>query len=599
MFCQNCGHELKDHANFCAHCGAKVNGFKKPLRTPGKKKSKAPLAVVLIIIAVLIVAGVGGTAYASSRLSSQKKILENKISQAGIEEYISAGESAAEGWNGLGFFDFSKKKAIISELQSVLNDVTAVMNEKTAVYEAVDMSSAEESEVNSYKEHLETIQKLIADEDYASIQTAFDEMDEIVNPYIEPENPLDITIQQVDASEFPKVKLYLNIQDPASGAVPEGLESTLFYLRKEDANGSFVKKTISKISQLNETEALNIDMVADVSGSMDGAPMAQAKSIMSNFINSVQFSSGDMVELTSFSTGVRLEEQFCNDASVLINDINNLYTDDMTSLYDALYTAVERVASQSGAKCVIAFTDGLDNYSSCSASDVIEVANRYHVPVFIIGIGTMDYSTVGNIASQTGGAYYNVYDVNSMLDIYDEIYRMEKEMYLVEFEDGSEAKITDTANIEIGYNSITYGGRCTYSYTPNVLMNVNGTTLYTDGPEAVVEKYIKGFDDAMTMSDFSYISDCLKTDSNIYKTQKEYIKKGISERLDSCEIIDVDYSSKTKCVVTTRETYYVQTKSTSLQLMTQQCQYKVEKVGDDWKMTDFAGKVEVLSRINQ
>ena len=77
---------------------------------------------------------------------------------------------------------------------------------------------------------------------------------------------------------------------------------------------------------------------------------------MINFINSVQFDAGDLVELTSFSTGVRLEREFCDDPNVLTNDINALYTDDMTSLYDALYTAVERVATQTGARCVIAFT---------------------------------------------------------------------------------------------------------------------------------------------------------------------------------------------------------------------------------------------------
>ena len=102
-------------------------------------------------------------------------------------------------------------------------------------------------------------------------------------------------------------------------------------------------------------------MVADVSGSMDGTPLNEAKEIMRNFIGSVQFAAGDMVELTSFATGVRLEQEFCSDASLLTNEINGLYTGDMTSLFDALYTSVERVAAQSGAKCVIAFTDGDDN----------------------------------------------------------------------------------------------------------------------------------------------------------------------------------------------------------------------------------------------
>ena len=162
-------------------------------------------------------------------------------------------------------------------------------------------------------------------------------------------------------------------------------------------------------------------MVADVSGSMDGSPLNEAKQVMSDFVGSVQFDAGDLVELTSFSTGVCLEQEFSDDAATLTNDIHNLVTGDMTSLYDALYTAVERVAAQNGARCVIAFTDGNDNYSNCTKEDVVNVANRYHVPVFIIGIGSIDYADVNDIATQTGGMYYNVSDVTSMDKIYEEI----------------------------------------------------------------------------------------------------------------------------------------------------------------------------------
>jgi hypothetical protein len=158
--------------------------------------------------------------------------------------------------------------------------------------------------------------------------------------------------------------------------------------------------------------------------------------------------------------------------------------------------------------------------------------------------------------------------------------------------------MTDEINLLAGYHSAEYGGESYCDFQPNLLISVDGANLYTSGPEATVESYLKGFDDAMSYQDFSYISDYLKKDSNIYKSQKEYVKKGISESLDSYEIVDVDYSGKKKCIVTTRETYYVQRQGEPLELMTQQCQYQLKKTSDGWKMTDFAGPVEVLSRIN-
>ena len=469
------------------------------------------------------------------------------------------------------------------------------------MYEAADLSEAEKSETEAYEKHMDKIKELTGQEekDYQAIKEEFTQMDEAIYLYIDPKNPLDISVQQVDATEFPKVKLYLNVKDVGTGEVPEDLDNAMFYIKKEDANAQYVKQVISNVNQLNEEEALKIDMVADVSGSMDGSPINEAKRIMCNFINSVQFSAGDMVELTSFSTGVRLEQEFCSDPNLLISEINGLYTGDMTSLYDALYTSVERVAAQTGARCVIAFTDGDDNYSNCTKEDVISVAQRYHVPVFIIGIGSSGYGDADYIAQQTGGVYYNVNDVVSMESIYEEIYRMEKEMYLLEFEDNTNAAVTDASNIETGYRSVEYGGECKYTYTPNILMSVDGSGIFSDGPEAVVEKYLKGFADAVTNSDFSYISDYLKPGSAIYQEQEQYVTRDITAQLSSFEIVSVDYSSQQNCVVVTRETYFVQVGNEPLQLMTQECKYAVEESGGEWKMTAFADKVKVLSRIKQ
>lgn len=468
------------------------------------------------------------------------------------------------------------------------------------MYEKLDLSEAEEKEVSGYEENLKKIKALDKkeDTDYTAYKDAFAKMDEAVYMYIEPETALDVSIQQVDASEFPKVKLYMSLRDPATGEVPADLDDAMFYIRKEDANAKFVKQTVTAVNQLNEKEALTVDMVADVSGSMNGEPLREAKEIMSNFVSSVQFDAGDMVELTSFSTGVRLEQEFCNDQALLIRDINALTTDDMTSLYDALYTSVERVAARTGARCVIAFTDGNDNYSSCTKEQVVEVAKRYRIPIFIIGIGSIDSGDISYIASNTGGKYYDVDDVESMGGIYDEIYRMEKELYLLEFEDTTGMKVSDTANIQAGYKSVAYGGECDYSYKPNVLLSAKSENIYKDGPEAVVETYLKNFPKAVTNSDFSLISGCLKSGSAIYTEQQKYVQNDIKEQLDSYEITAVDYSDNNNCVVSTRETYYVQVKGKALQLMTQACKYALVKDGNDWKMTAFVD-LKVVSRIKQ
>ena len=534
----------------------------------------------------------------TARIQTASEQKEDYHLSDGYADYESYLESCME---ALESRDYEKARELTeeadSQLEELIEENETYIEEKVRSYAALDLSTADVEDKTNLQTELQTAEQLAKEGKYNELGPVFEKMDEIAYRYMEPEHKLNISVQQVDASAFPNVRLYLRVEDALSGEVPV-LDDILFFIRKQDANANFVKQQISRVSQLNENEALNVDMVADVSGSMAGQPIQEAKNVMSNFISSVQFSAGDLVELITFSSGVYLEEEFTNSASTLISKINGLNTGNDTSLYDALYTAVTRTAARSGAKCVMAFTDGMDNNSSCSSQDVIDLAKRYQVPIFIIGLGTSNYSEIRQIASETGGEYYEISNITSMADIYQEIYRKEKELYLVEFEDTT-GTVTSSANITVGYHSETYGGECNYSYTPSVLMDVEGAALYQDGPEAVVEGYMKAFDDAMTNSDFSAISGFLKPESSIYQTQQQYVLKDISEMLDSYEIVSVDYDTNDSCVVTTRENYYVQKPGVPLELLTQQCRYRVIRENGAWKMTDFADSVQVLSRVKQ
>ena len=490
----------------------------------------------------------------------------------------------------------AQAKAGLTALQNENQDY---IGSRLQQYQAINMAQADVQDKAKYDTWMATLQKIAADKSYSQLEDALSMLDSITAPYVEPAQILQLLVQQVDATDYPNVKLYLQIEDPLTGQVPDSLEDSFFYIRKQDANRNYVSQQILNVSQLNELEALNIDMVADVSGSMNGAPLQEAKGIMTSFIQSVQFSAGDLVELTTFSDGVYLEQEFTDDAQLLSSQVHSLTTGDMTSLYDALYTAVTRVAARPGAKCVIAFTDGLDNYSSCTADDVVAIAQRYQVPIFIIGIGGNDYSSVQYIANQTGGSYYQVDHVDSMEAIYEDVYRQQKELYMLEFQDSSGAAITDASELLIGYNSTQYGGKTEYNYTPNVLINVQGPALFSDGPEAVVEAYMKAFDDAVTENNFSHIQPYLLSGSAIYTMQQKFVQQKIEELLDSYEIVSVDYTSNDQCIVTTRETYYVQTPNTPLHLLTQQCKYIVVRQNGQWFLKDFAEHVQVLSKINQ
>lgn len=108
---------------------------------------------------------------------------------------------------------------------------------------------------------------------------------------------------------------------------------------------------------------------------------------------------------------------------------------------------------------------------------------------------------------------------------------------------------------------------------------------------------VEGGQYVMTQQSFSCIEPYLEAGSPIAAAQEKYVQRGISEALNSYEIENVEYLDSDNCVVTTRETYFVQKPGEPLTLLVQRCKYVMKRYESDWKISDFAENVEVLSRI--
>lgn len=459
----------------------------------------------------------------------------------------------------------------------------------------------------AYDEELEEIEKLkkqveesIGKSDYLAASGALKTLNEKVEKASVICDNLSVQINQVDTSEYPKIKLYLDIKDSTSGVVPSNIEGKFFFLSEKLAkNSEYIKKEIQKVTQLNETESLNINMVADVSGSMEGEPLASAKSIMSNFLENVQFGIGDEVELNVFSNGVYTAEAFTSDKAMLVREIEQLTTGDMTSLYDALYAATNRTAIQNGAKCVIAFTDGKDNYSSCSASDVIDVAKRYNIPIFIIGVGSdIEEGVLSNIAESTNGFYSNVSNMSDMADVYNTIYRQQKELYMLEYEITEPDSTFDTRNLKVGIQTRQIGGVCTYDYIPKILLSAEASLGENFDVDNIVGKYLNGFVNAINSHDYSYLQPYVVEGGPLYKEVHPYIQKDIKETLLSYEIVSKEYTDDSTCIVTVHEIYEVLNQEEPLHMRTLESQYVLKKQSDKWQFYAFNKSIKILSKIN-
>ncbi len=327
-----------------------------------------------------------------------------------------------------------------------------------------DPGYASDEQKEKLADYAKEMEERISEGGYGELEPLAEEWKSYALAAAEKKTGYQVSVMQYDFTEYPTVRIYLDVRDEASGGLVKELSPNMFYISERDAgNGDYLNRAVQKAVLMNENERLNINLLADTSGSMNGGNMDAAKRVMSNFISTVQFSAGDQVKLTPFNSVIDKSGYFTGDPGVLNNMIRSYVPDGQTKLYDSIIYGVQDVSGQEGAKCVIAFTDGMDVGSYNSAQDVVDLVSRYHIPVFIVRIGdsstSAEDSSLQRIAQASGGSFRNLSQFSSdMSSFYDQIYRQLKEYYVVEYEADGTMGITQDKEISIYIQNQDQGG---------------------------------------------------------------------------------------------------------------------------------------------
>lgn len=202
------------------------------------------------------------------------------------------------------------------------------------------------------------------------------------------------------------------------------------------------------------TEGIDIVIALDVSPSMlarDFKPdrLEAAKSVATSFVNSRE---NDNIGLVLFG-----EESFTGvpmtmDREVLANYINNIQMGmlgNATAIGDGIATSVNRLKnSNTKSKIIILLTDGSNNAGLVAPVTASELAKKYGIKIYTIGIGTngmapypqqnyfgkieyvpqevvIDEATLKEIAAQTGGKYFRATGNNVLQDVFEQIDQLE------------------------------------------------------------------------------------------------------------------------------------------------------------------------------
>ncbi len=174
----------------------------------------------------------------------------------------------------------------------------------------------------------------------------------------------------------------------------------------------------------------------DYSGSMSSIPtvIPSMEHGVKTFVRSM--APTDLGEIIKFSNDVFVAQPFTNDTSALIAGINNNTFDLFlnTALYQSIYkglTDASNLDTNQYIRSVIGFTDGGENYSSISESEMLDFAISHGIPINTIGFLTAgtDTSDLRYIAESTGGFFFLAVNDSTFAKIYSTISGQLKNSY--------------------------------------------------------------------------------------------------------------------------------------------------------------------------
>ena len=185
----------------------------------------------------------------------------------------------------------------------------------------------------------------------------------------------------------------------ADGAPLQGLLAANFRVNLGD-----ISLPISDVQTSNAARAgASVVLMVDVSGSMAGEPMNQAKRALQEFIRGLE--PADQVALLSFSNEVRLVQDFTTSRPELDRAVAALAPLGDTALYDGVIEATKKaLEAPAGRRLVVLLSDGEATVGLEKRAASIAEAQASGVGVMSVGLGNAtDRAYLNEVTKASGG----------------------------------------------------------------------------------------------------------------------------------------------------------------------------------------------------
>lgn len=476
MFCTKCGNQIPEGSRFCPKCGQETGAKSQVSQnqpfaggkasSPGgqeiqesKKERKGRKRALIALLVVLLLALAAGGAFLGKKAIAQRQYAEQLALGDRYMEDLEY-EAAVEAYNAAIEIEPNREDAYLglAEAWLALGKPEEALNALQDGYERTGSDTI----LERLQELQEEQKNSQADDKAADGENGQQDITQQQNsvPQADQE-PVDILVRQVDNSKFPEITFYASVTQ-ADGETVKNLTKEDFMIREIDGQGNVKDASLSDVYQVMGADRVSMNLVLDSSGSMDSSnKIGQAKNAAISFVEKVNLQRGDAIEIIKFDDFVYLEQEFTSDYDMLHDAINNITLGGRTALLDGIYAGLMQTYYESGAKCVIAFTDGEENASSYTFDDVVNMAKTTGIPVFIIGIGSYyNYSELEELAKQCSGNYYSASEseLETILeDIYMQIYQEQQDYYVFKYTSPDTSTTPRSISLETSENAQIFG----------------------------------------------------------------------------------------------------------------------------------------------
>ncbi len=242
---------------------------------------------------------------------------------------------------------------------------------------------------------------------------------------------LNLRFYKIDASAFPRIVSYVNVNNDVGFAVGALDENNFRVFEDSRRQLPIVVEEIT-----TDSIGVNVALVIDRSSSMrhDGA-MDGAKAAAKTYVNLMN--GLDEAAVVSFGNSPRTDHEFSTDKTSLNAAIDGINYGGGTELYDAIIHTANLLGNKDGNRAMILMTDGDEKEDSESSYQQAKAAFlQLGIPAFCIGLNNQNTTIEANmidLANASGGKYYYSPDTTQLAEIYKTISTLLHHQYRVTY----------------------------------------------------------------------------------------------------------------------------------------------------------------------